>query len=133
MRRLSTRDVLGDQRQEGAQSGYGGQLGTGGGGGQCVSPEAHLLKGIGLREAAQEAGLSVACLRRYILEGWVQPDKMLIAGGYQFSFRERDIQRSREIAQWNLFWLKEHRRGLYEFFQRKALEQGRRLPDGVRS
>ena len=128
MTRLSTKDVLCDQGQKVASNGSIVQHGTGGMVGHCVSREAPVLKGIGLKEAAQEAGLSVACLRRYILEGWLQPDKVTIPGGYQFSFRERDIQRSKEIASWNLDWLKTHRKGLYEYFGEKALSQGRRLP-----
>ena len=58
----------------------------------------------------------------------MQPDKMPIAGGDRLSFRERDIQRSKEIASDNLSWLKTHRKGLYEYFDMKALSQGRRLP-----
>ena len=128
MRRLSNRDVLGDQRQEGAQSGYGGQLGTGGGGGQCVSPEAHLPKGLSVNEAAEEVGVSTGCVRDYILRGLLQPGRVPIPGGYRYSFRQRDIDRLSETVAFNLQWMAENRPGLLRYFEAKALEQGRRLP-----
>ena len=130
MERLSTKDVC-DQGHEVARYGHVGSQGTGGMAGQCVSHEAWLPKGKSLRGAAEEVGVSVGCVRDYILRGLLQPDRVEIPGGFAYRFLQRDIDRLRETVAYNLQWMAEHRPGLMRYFAAKALEQGRRLPQST--
>ncbi len=86
-----------------------------------------------MNEAAEEVGVSVGLVRSYVAKGWLVPDRVPIPGGFRYSFRQRDIDRLRETVAFNLQWMAEHRPGLLRYFEAKALEQGRRLPDGGRS
>ena len=96
--------------------------------GARTSQEAGVPKGIGLKEAAQTAGVSVSTVRHYLSKGWLTPDRVPIPGGYRYSFRQRDIDRLQETVSHNLDWMAKRRPGLLRYFEAKALEQGRRLP-----
>ena len=78
-------------------------------------------------------GVSVSTVRNHLAKGWLTPDWVPIPGGFRYSFRQRDIDRLMETVSFNLRWMAEHRPGLLRYFEAKAFEQSRRLPDGGRS
>jgi hypothetical protein len=92
---------------------------------------ASLSKGAGIEEVAKAGGVSVGLVRSYLREGRLTPNTEPCRGGFRYVFRPRDLQRLLEIASDNLSWLRQYRPGLFEYFQAKALEQGRRLPQSA--
>ena len=131
MARLSFEDMLGAQGSRRARSGYMELQRTTGTGSPQQSQPPRVTKGKSLSGAAQEAGVSISTVRSYLSKGWLQPDREPIAGGYRYSFRQRDIDRLTETVAANLDWLAAHRPGLTRYFEQKALEQGRRLPQST--
>jgi hypothetical protein len=82
-----------------------------------------------LLEAAAAAGVSDSTVRNYVRRGWVCPERRFHQGCvHRNIYRDRDVERIRQIAAKSLDYLSIAKPGLFRYFVERASRQGRNLP-----